>query len=168
MRLQPAGNRVVIWRHHTGVGLRSWDRRAGSKGVLVTDPERKQVLVVEDDDSIATLVTRVLTRSLLDVCHVSSAEGALEHLRTRSWDCVIADVRLPGMSGLDLTRWLRSEGQDLPVVVMTAQVAPPMEDDARRAGADAFLRKPFTPTSLRAEVTRMLQPCDDDGARRQP
>jgi len=131
----------------------------------VAVPQRKQVLVVEDDESIATLVARVLTRSSFEVCHVGSAEGALEQLQGRTWDCVIADVRLPGMSGLDLTRRLRSEGRKLPVVVMTAQVVPPMEEDARRAGADAFLRKPFTPSGLRAEMVRMMDAAggDDEG-----
>jgi len=72
--------------------------------------------------------------------------------------CVLTDVSMPGMTGLDLLAGLRASGRDLPVIVMTGRADPHLSDAASEHGALAFLHKPFAPAELVASVERALGP----------
>jgi len=117
---------------------------------------RGHVLVVDDDDSAARVVERVLEAAGYTVDVVLSGENALHQLRTRSYDIVISDVMMPGMDGFELLRRMRSDSRLalLPVVLLTA-----LHDEDRRAegfqlGADAYLMKPVRFDKLVRTVER--------------
>lgn len=112
----------------------------------------KRFLVVEDDEGIALLVQRVLGRGGAHSVAVGTAERAIEELGRGSFDALVADVWLPGMSGLDLVVRARRSHPALGIIVMTADVGPEIEQEAHRCGADDFLAKPFTPTVLRERI----------------
>jgi DNA-binding response OmpR family regulator len=117
----------------------------------------EQVLVVEDDSSIAELLKIVLERQGFIVKIAGTCESATKALEDNMPDLVLLDLMLPDGHGLDLLRWLRDDmGSALPVVVLTAFR---QEEKALRAfelGAADFISKPFRPRELVARIQRVL------------
>ena len=117
----------------------------------------EQVLVVEDDSSIAELLKIVLERQGFVVRIAPNCETATKALEDGAVDLVLLDLMLPDGHGLDLLRWLRDDlGSALPVVVLTAFR---QEEKALRAfelGAADFISKPFRPRELVARIQRVL------------
>lgn len=101
------------------------------------------IAIVEDDASVRRALDRVLRQEGFACTTFERAEELLEYARLPEYACVLADVWLPGMSGLDLLTSLRKKQAGLPVVVMSADDSDEIRDRAERAGAAAFLRKPF-------------------------
>jgi CheY-like chemotaxis protein len=100
------------------------------------------------------LARTLLRREGATTQHVESGEAALEALARESFDLVLMDVRMPGLSGLEATRALRARGVETPVVALTANA---FEDDRRAcldAGMDDFLVKPLSPEALRVALSR--------------
>ena len=104
------------------------------------------VFVVDDDeamrDALYTLVRSVGLRTSLHV----SADEFLARYDPGQPGCLVLDVRMPGMSGLELQDWLAKRGIDLPVIVITGHGDIPMAVQAMRAGAVDFLQKPSSRT----------------------
>ena len=106
------------------------------------------ISVIDDDESIRTAIYNLL-RSLGYVVHVfASAEAFLESPQLHNTWCVIADIRMPGMSGIDLQFRLRSEGSAVPFVFITAVPDERVRARALDQGAICFLTKPFDQDSL--------------------
>jgi FixJ family two-component response regulator len=101
------------------------------------------VLVVEDDDSMRGAIGRLLGAAGLRPLAYPSAEEALEKLTEGEPACVVSDLRLPAMSGLELLDEVRGRGWRAPVIVITAFDAPGLREEALRRGARAYLVKPF-------------------------
>ena len=80
----------------------------------------RRLLIVEDDHSMGTFATRVLRRAGFDTTNVPTGEEALQTLRDGSWDGLLTDVQLPGMSGLELAAAARVAHPALAIAVMTA------------------------------------------------
>jgi len=104
---------------------------------------RLRVLVVDDSRVTRGMLRRVLEDAGCSVVAVASGEQALRWLRARSWDCLVTDVEMPGMDGLELTRRLRStkELRHLPIVVVSTRGSPEDRVAGLEAGADAYLTK---------------------------
>src|SRR5262245_6133584 len=79
------------------------------------------------------------------------------------YDCVIADVRMPGMSGLDLARKLQERGDGIPVILITALPDRQLEDEAISVGAQCLLRKPIEAQALLDRVARSF--CNERSSR---
>ena len=105
------------------------------------------VAVVEDDAIARNALGRLLNAGGFEPALFDSAETFLAE-RQRGWLCVIADVQLTGMSGIDLQRTLRSEASTVPVIVITGHRADAVRERAERAGCLAFLSKPFSGTAI--------------------
>jgi CheY-like chemotaxis protein len=117
-----------------------------------------RVLLAEDNPINAMLARTLLRREGASVEHVTDGDMALAALAQDSFDLVLMDVRMPGMSGLQTTRALRARGVMTPVVALTANA---FEDDRRAcllAGMNDFLVKPLSPEALRAALTRWTGP----------
>ena len=102
------------------------------------------VSVVDDDISIRRSLDRLIRSFGLDVGLSASAEEFLTSAHPRKADCLVLDVRLPGMSGIELHRHLMADGCEVPVIFVTAHAS----DDRARADAAsdytvAYLTKPF-------------------------
>jgi two-component system copper resistance phosphate regulon response regulator CusR len=111
-----------------------------------------KILVVEDDRTVGQYVRRGLEEQRL---HVDLVEDGLEGLRFASggsYDLLILDLRLPGMSGLEVLRTLRDRGLTVPILVLTAQDAVDFKVQALRSGADDYVTKPFAFEELLARV----------------
>lgn len=106
------------------------------------------VCVVDDDDSLLRALRRLLDATGFRVETFSSAEQFLESAHRERADCLVLDVHLGGLSGLDLQERLRTSGVSTPIVIITAHDEWSTRERARRAGAIEYLRKPFDDDSL--------------------
>ena len=114
----------------------------------MSEPQLRLVAVIEDDDSARSALGRLLQAGGFEPALFASAETFLAFRPDHTWLCVIADVQLPGMSGLDLQRRLRSEGSEIPIVVITANRAELVRERAHQEGCTAFLEKPFCGSTI--------------------
>jgi two-component system response regulator FixJ len=105
--------------------------------------ERPTVFVVDDDPAILDSVQLLLRSVDLDAETFSSANEFLEAYGPERLGCLVLDVRMPGMSGLELQEKLDSMGSTLPIIFVTAHGDVPMAVQAVKAGAVDFIQKPF-------------------------
>ena len=106
------------------------------------------VYVVDDDDSIRRALKRLLRSVGYHAVTFESAEGFLDSSSCSGEGCLVLDIRLPGMTGLDLQEKLVSSGAKYSVIFMTAHDNPQWRERAKKAGAIAYLTKPFGDQSL--------------------
>jgi RNA polymerase sigma factor (sigma-70 family) len=114
------------------------------------------VYVVDDDPSIRTALERLFRSVHLAVEVFDSAQAFLDHSRDDASGCLVLDVRLPGLSGLDLQSELAKIDADLPIVFITGHGDIPMSVRAMKAGAVDFLPKPFKNQNLLDAVGKAL------------
>ena len=126
---------------------------SGPAGFAATDEASTSVLVVEDDDSIATQLVRGLTRGGYLVDHVGTGGAALAR---RTADVVLLDLELPDVDGVQVCRTLR-ERSDAAIIVITAHGEEPDRVMALDAGADDYLVKPFGLAELQARIRAVLR-----------
>lgn len=110
--------------------------------------ESVTVYVVDDDESIRRALKRLLRSAGYHAVTFESAEDFIDSAPEGGQGCLILDIRLPGMTGLDLQEKLSSSGAKYAVIFMTAHDNPHWEQRAKKAGAVAYLRKPFDEQSL--------------------
>jgi FixJ family two-component response regulator len=113
------------------------------------------ICVVDDDDSLLRALRRLLDATGFQVETFPSAEAFLSRHRGGA-DCLVLDVHLSGLSGLDLQEQLMASGVRTPVVIITAHDDPPTRERARRAGAVEYVRKPFDDDTLIAAIHRAI------------
>jgi len=103
----------------------------------------KMVAVVEDDESYRGALQRLLKSAGFQVRSFASAEDFLDSGQQHETACLIADIRMPGMSGLDLQAKLNADHCPIPIIFITAHGDEQMRLQAMRGGAVKFLGKPF-------------------------
>jgi len=106
------------------------------------------VYVVDDDESIRRALKRLLRSVGYHAVTFESAEDFMDSAPEGGEGCLILDIRLPGMTGLDLQEKLSASGAKYSVIFMTAHDNPEWRQRAKNAGAVAYLRKPFDEQSL--------------------
>ncbi|MDS4020146.1 MAG: nitrogen regulation protein NR(I) [Candidatus Competibacter sp.] len=118
---------------------------------------KELVWVIDDDHAIRWVLEKALQRDNMTVTTFESAAGVLEALRQGRPDAVIADIRMPGMSGLELLARLRERESDLPIIIMTAHSDLDSAVAAYQGGAFEYLPKPFDVDEAVALVRRACQ-----------
>ena len=122
------------------------------------DPRRaKLVAIVDDDESMRTAVQGLLDTAGLAAQAFASAEEFLRSGKQHDASCLIADIRMPGMSGLDLQAQLNAQRCRIPIIFITAHGDEKMRLQARREGAVEFLSKPFDHEVLLESVQAALE-----------
>ena len=101
------------------------------------------VYIVDDDESVRVSLKHLIESSGYPAVTFESAEDLLQSNFRGSPACVVLDIHLPGMSGLDLQRRLLESRTQIPVIFITGRDTPRVEDEAMRLGGMAYLRKPF-------------------------
>jgi FixJ family two-component response regulator len=121
------------------------------------DKADPKIFVVDDDRSILESLSALLKSVGFRPKTFSSAEQFLEEARLDEGDCLILDVRMPGLSGLDLHDKLTASGCDLPIVFITAHEEEKTRLDAAGSRAVAVLRKPFEDQELLDAISQALR-----------
>jgi FixJ family two-component response regulator len=106
------------------------------------------VSVVDDDESLRRSLKNLLGSVGFRVEAFASAEAFLQSIHQRRTGCLVLDLRLPGMNGLDLLRHLSDTGSNIPTVILTAHGDDEARQRSLQAGAVAFLSKPFNGNAL--------------------
>ena len=128
-------------------------------------PEKKRVLVIDDEPAVLGFVNAKLTAAGYQVIAATNGEEALREARARPVDAVLLDLFMVPMSGFLVLDGLRSFS-DVPVIVFTAH--PYLAEKARRLGANDFIAKPFDPDILIEKIARLLAEERKAGSRREP
>jgi FixJ family two-component response regulator len=116
----------------------------------------RKVVVIEDDDSLRQAIKRLLDAGGFQAVAYTSAEALLASGSGQGAACVVSDLRLPGISGLDLLATLRARGEGAPMILITAHDGPGLREEAAQRGAAAYLAKPFLGTALLAVIREAL------------
>ncbi len=119
-------------------------------------PHEPMVFVIDDNDAVRDALDMQLTAAGMVVATFASAPAFLECYEPSWRGCIVADVRMPGMSGIELQHELVRRGIALPVVIITGHADVPMAVAALKAGAVDFIEKPFRDEVLIASVLEAL------------
>lgn len=114
------------------------------------------VAVIDDDEGFRTALVDSLSSLGYGARGFASANEFFTGNGDRSFNCVITDIHMPGMSGFDLKRLLVSRESKVPVIMITAGVEPGLEEKAAAVGAICLLRKPFESSTLIACLDKAL------------
>jgi two-component system response regulator FixJ len=118
---------------------------------------KRRVLVAEDDEGMREAIESLLDVAGFEFAGYASAEAVLAGRAVEGSICVISDLKLPAMSGLELLTELRARGARLPVIVITAHDEPGVRIEAERLGVAAFLAKPFPGSALLAAIENVAR-----------
>ena len=117
------------------------------------------ISVVDDDPSMSRMLCRAIRAAGLSVDVFGSAEEFLDSKASQASVCLILDMNLPGMSGLELQQQLNASRLEVPIIFMSAQADEATQLRALKAGAVGFLPKPFSVDSLLATLRSIPLPC---------
>jgi two-component system, OmpR family, phosphate regulon response regulator OmpR len=115
------------------------------------------ILVVDDDARLRALLQRFLTEQGFRVSTAENATTARAALADMAFDLLVLDVMMPGETGLELTAALRAEGQEVPILMLTARGAPDDRIAGLEQGVDDYLAKPFDPRELALRIRTILR-----------
>ncbi len=118
----------------------------------------KRVLVVDDDPATRELITSILDLEGIETAVAADGEAGLALARAMRPDVVLLDIMMPGMDGYEVCRILKGFGRPPKVVMVTAKTGPEHELAALAAGADLYIRKPFSPADILGAVGSQIVP----------
>ena len=123
---------------------------------MISEHTPELVAIVDDDESVQSALKDLMESAGLSARCFGSAEEFLESDRRGETACMVADVNMPGMSGLELQAKLKAEGSRIPIIFITSQSDAGMKLQAMKAGAVEFLSKPFDDELLLEKVRAAL------------
>jgi FixJ family two-component response regulator len=118
------------------------------------DRSRLRIAVIDDDASVRKALKRLLRAANLDADTFASGKDFLDSLAAQVPDCIVLDLHMPGMNGLDVQQQLARSGLQLPIVVITGHDEPMARAQCLSAGAAAYLRKPLDDEALLDAIHR--------------
>jgi len=123
----------------------------------------KKILVVDDEKDIGELLVYSLQQEGCDVDVIQDGQQVLGRLQTKTYDLVILDLMLPGMSGIEICRQIKKdpELESLPVIMLTAKSTETDKIVGLEMGADDYITKPFSPREVVARVKAVLRRSED-------
>jgi len=107
-----------------------------------------QIYIVDDDASVRRAMERLIRSAGMEVQAFASAQEFLDFEYSNQNACMIVDIKLQGMSGLELQKELRTRGSDLPIIFITGFDSPEIREQAKKAGAAGYFRKPLDGQAL--------------------
>ncbi len=115
-----------------------------------------KILLIEDETKIAEFVIKGLTQAGYEITHALDGEGGLSLIREGGHELVVLDVMLPKLSGFDVLRLMREDGNQTPVIILSAKVDLPDRLMGFEVGADDYLPKPFFVEELVARIRAVM------------
>jgi two-component system response regulator FixJ len=119
-------------------------------------PGQPVIHIVDDNDAVRDSLALLFECADMAARTYASGEDLLTRLQAATGDCLITDVQMPQMSGLELLRRLKAQGATIPVIVITARSDTATAEEALRDGAAAFVEKPFDADAILAAVAKAL------------
>ena len=132
-------------------------RRGGAQTDVSLPEPVPHILVVDDDELIREQIERLYVRSGYVVSPVATAEDALERLDARDIDLVVTDIKLPGLSGVELTERIQELYPYVPVVVITGHAGIENAVEVRKFGATDYIVKPFSAATIQESTMRSVR-----------
>ncbi len=126
------------------------------KGARRRNVHKKRVFIIEDDEEMRSLLTDMMTEEGFEADSVENGSEAFRRLAKESFDLIVTDIRMPGLSGLDILPGLRRLQPDVPIIVITAFGGYDVRQRALERGADAYLEKPIRLRELRTLIHEMV------------
>ncbi len=117
---------------------------------------QERLLIVEDEDTLCHSLARVLAKEGYEVDMAESAESAFKLLETKSYDLIITDVILPGISGIELLTKYRKQNPSQRVIIITAYASMTSAIESIKAGACDFIIKPLIHAEMKRAVRKVL------------
>jgi len=111
-----------------------------------------RVALVDDDASVRKALARLLSASSFEITTFGSAREFLKSVKAATPECLVVDLQMPEITGLDLQRHLVRSGINIPTIVITAHSEPGLRERCQSAGASAFLVKPLDGKTLIGEI----------------
>ncbi|MEI6559391.1 MAG: response regulator [Rhodospirillaceae bacterium] len=119
---------------------------------IITNPTTPVIAIVDDDSALRDALAILLNAEKMTVVSFSSGEDFLETAPVNDIGCVVLDIHLSGMDGMEVFRAIRKVRDSLPVIIMTGHGSVPLAVEALKAGALDFIQKPFDPDRLLAGI----------------
>ena len=116
-----------------------------------------RILVVEDEESIAKFIKSVLKKNKYSADIAKDGEEALFMMKTNNFDAVVLDINLPKLSGFDLCKEIRSQREDMPILMLSARDSVKDKVKGLDFGADDYLSKPFSLDELLARIRALFR-----------
>ena len=129
---------------------------APAAGMKAAGTARPRILVVDDEASIRDLLTKTLALAEYDVDTAPDGRAALERLRLYPYDLLIADLKMPGIDGLNVIREAKRLKADLPVIIITGYSTETAAIEAVNLGVSGYLTKPFRVPQVLAAAARAI------------
>ena len=124
----------------------------------MSTPGQTYVAIVDDDESACRALGRLLRAEGIQAVSYLSAEAFLADAKRPLFDCLVLDIELGGMSGIDLHRQLHASGSSTPVIYVTAHDEPETREAAQAAGCAAYFRKTAPGREVLQAIRRAAQP----------
>ena len=119
--------------------------------------EKMHILVMEDDQTISAALDMILTEAGYDVDVAETGEAALELFSQKEFNLLIADLKLPGIGGMEVIRQIKEKEAKTQVIVITGVGTQPIAEEALALGAHEFLPKPFTDDQIKKAIDDVLK-----------
>lgn len=123
---------------------------------MLTEPSPRMIYIVDDDDAVRDSLRALLESLGFEVRDFHSARDFLAERKVDSSGCLLLDLHMPVMSGLDLLEHMRDNGPQLPTIVITGRSDAFLKERALRSGARDFIDKPVSDDTLIAAIGRAL------------
>ena len=145
-------NHAPIRAHSIAAGVKL-EQPAADKPL----PPTPHILVVDNEPLVCQQLDRLYTHSGHKVTIASSAEEAIERLEKGNIDLVVTDIRLPGLSGVELTKWIQETSPDVPVIVITGYADVETAVEVFKVGASDYVVKPFSAATIQESTRAVLE-----------
>jgi len=122
--------------------------------------KKTHILVLEDDQAISAALDMILTEAGYDVDVAETGEAALELFEQKQFDLIIADLKLPGINGMEVIKQVKEKKPEMEVIVITGVGTQPIAEEALELGAHDFLPKPFTDDQIKTAINEALKQHD--------
>lgn len=119
-----------------------------------------KILIVDDQPGIRVLLQEVLKKEGYDIQTAGSGVEAVSLLEAEHFDALLTDMKLPGMSGVDILQRVQAKAEQMVIMMMTAYGEMELIEQAKSLGAKHFFTKPFNIIEVRETINNLMKACD--------
>lgn len=116
----------------------------------------KKILIVDDQQGIRLLLNEVFKKEGYETYLAANGFEAIHHIKNINIDCMLLDMKIPGMNGIEILQAIQQLGREMPIIMMTAYAEVELIEQAKTLGATRFFAKPFDIFEVRKTVNEMF------------